>query len=349
MRKQLKKLRSDFYLWRTTVAVKPHFNVPFLKRIFLSLKGFKADQYVQYNFAQNDPQEYITAFERWKSREVDGVYNIVMDDKLIFSEIFGKYIPIPALLAWISHGNIIGMHGHDVNNESLTEFVRQEGSVVIKPTNNGGGTGVYVIHAENGAFDINGKRSSDVALMALVESCRDSIITRFIRQSSFGSALYPHATNTVRIIVVRQKGDSHCTAVAAIQRIGRDTSRPVDNCSMGALASEIDMQTGILGSATSYYKPENLDRLTFHDNHPDTGAPIKGMTIPNWPDLVKSVCTAADQLPYIKLIAWDIVITDAGLCAIEANASCGLDLLQVFRGCRNTALGQFYRDNGVIK
>lgn len=55
----------------------------------------------------------------------------------------------------------------------------------------------------------------------------------------------------------------------------------------------------------------------------------------------------AAKFPYMYFIAWDLVLTDRGICVIEANTSSGVNIIQLWGGQRHGELGDFYRYHGV--
>ena len=46
-------------------------------------------------------KEYLTDVQRWKSRQINGDYNIILDDKRLFYEIFSKYLDIPETIGYL--------------------------------------------------------------------------------------------------------------------------------------------------------------------------------------------------------------------------------------------------------
>ena len=56
-----------------------------------------------------------------------------------------------------------------------------------------------------------------------------------------------------------------------------------------------------------------------------------------------------EKLPYLKFVAWDLLITEKDICVIEANSSSGVNIIQVFGGQKNKELGKFFKENNVIK
>lgn len=66
--------------------------------------------------------------------------------------------------------------------------------------------------------------------------------------------------------------------------------------------------------------------------HPETGAPIEGMAIPDWPALGELVMTVAPLFPGIRTQSWDVALTDRGPVLLEINWGGDLHLHQFAHG-----------------
>lgn len=108
---EIRKFRN----WRGIVWKAPNdFNIPFRTKLRYALKGFKPNEYVWFDLAHNDYKDYISDYERLLSREMNGQCKVILDDKLLFEEIFRNYVRVPAIYAWISEGHIYGLHGYKI-------------------------------------------------------------------------------------------------------------------------------------------------------------------------------------------------------------------------------------------
>ena len=63
----------------------------------------------------------------------------------------------------------------------------------------------------------------------------------------------------------------------------------------------------------------------------------------------KEIVGLANKFPYLNFVAWDVLLTDKGMCIIEANASSGINILQLWGGQKNKELGDLYRYYKLIK
>jgi len=62
------------------------------------------------------------------------------------------------------------------------------------------------------------------------------------------------------------------------------------------------------------------EKIKIHTHHPDTGTLIEGKIIPEW-DSLKNFFTKIGGIikPYIKIVGWDIILTDDSFVVIEGN------------------------------
>ena len=171
----------------------------------------------------------------------------------------------------------------------------------------------------------------------------DYHICEGIKQSKYLNKLYDKTTNTIRMVTLRNPETNEFEVYSAVQRIGTKETIPVDNGSRGGLTAKIDIETGVLTSAKC------IQRTVDFDKHPDSNNPIKGVKIPKWDSIKKEMLDLANKFPYLYFVAWDILLTDEGICIIEANTSSGVNILQLWGGERQKGLGKFYKAHNIIK
>src|SRR5690606_13493700 len=124
----------------------------------------------------------------------------------------------------------------------------------------------------------------------------------------FPKSLYPDATNTMRIMMMRNPLTNQGFIAACAQRIGSKKTYGKDNLALGGYCAGVDIETGKLSSLYP-----NLDK------HPETNKQIKGLIITNWDQIKNELINVFDKLPFLKYIGWDIILTDEGIYAIEGN------------------------------
>lgn len=347
MKNKLKNKIKDKYkelkvYIKQILLAKASYELPFFKRIYMKIKGFTPDQYVLYNLKENNIDNYISEMERWKSREINGKYKLIMDDKLLFPEMFGKYVNVPKNLAWIRNKKIHNFTGNYFTNREFIDLIYKQGKIILKPNYGGGGRGIYIVQKTNKGLLYNNKLISKDKLLEKIKRLDDYIVCEFINQHRYSNEIFDKSINTIRILTIINPESGGVSIVDAVHRIGNKESIPVDNASRGALVAKVDLDSGRLGVARNYFSEQ------VHKNHPDSNSRIKGVKIPFWNNIKKSVIDAARNFPYVYYMAWDIVVTEEGFYVIEVNASTGLDLVQMWEGKRNNQLGEFFKYHGII-
>lgn len=131
---------------------------------------------------------------------------------------------------------------------------------------------------------------------------------------------------TIRVMSCRnERGEFEATN--AVFRMAQNSTVVVDNFHRGGIASNIDIYTGELGSATCGAWGSTVDG--WYEQHHETGVQILRRKLPCWPELIDLVRRAhgsafSDQV----VIGWDVALLDSGPCMIAINKAPDLDMIQ---------------------
>ena len=142
----------------------------------------------------------------------------------------------------------------------------------------------------------------------------------FVQSDDSLARFHPASLNTLRVITFR-RGDRFEVFGAGL-RVGNNGLH-VDNAHGGGIFCEIDPATGVIMT----------DGLDEHGNsylcHPMTGVPFRGEVIPQWEE-VRAFCrSAAQTLPCLRVVGWDVAILPGGkLELIEGNHNPGMNIVQ---------------------
>jgi len=324
-------------------GAKNHFPLPFHKKVRANLfGGYLADQYVLYNFDENDKQNYISEFEWHKSRYINDPFNDMFDNKIICNEILDRYICVPKIFVAKNHGRLIKFT--DITSyEEIITLIHREKKLFIKPIKQGKGEGVYLLSVQENQLYVDDQLKSTAEMISFLKKDSNWLISEAMEQNDYLNSLYNKTTNTIRMIVWKDPKTGDFEIFFAVQRIGTEATIPVDNGSRGGLVAKIDLKTGELSEA------RNLHSLNVWEDHPNSKTKIKGAKIPNWNEVKIEMLALTNHFPFINFIAWDILLTKDGICIIEANTSSGVNIIQLWGGQRKGALGDFYRYHGIIK
>jgi hypothetical protein len=220
-----------------------------------------------------------------------------------------------------------------VRSPGALDRLRQQEAVVLKPSNGRGGTGVRLVSPA----EVEGM---------VAPAGTDLLVQERIVGHPQIAAIYPRSLNTVRILAVRLP-DSGPVLAAAIHRWGTASTGPVDNISSGGLCSAVDIETGRLGPAVG--RPRARSRPEF-DRHPDTGVPISGVVVPEWPAVRDLALELMDAFPEVSHVGWDLVVSDRGVKIIEGNGNMPALYIFQFHGSflGDPRLREYYRSKGLL-
>ncbi|MCV2490721.1 hypothetical protein OF117_15280 [Geodermatophilus sp. YIM 151500] len=228
----------------------------------------------------------------------------------------------------------IGPGGLRVRSPGHGDRLRAQDLVVVKPTSGYGGGGVRLVTPAEAEATVADPRC-------------DLIVQERVLQHPELRAVNPGSLNTLRVLAVRLPGHGPLLA-AAVQRWGRVGTGPVDNLSAGGLCSAVDLDTGRLGPAVG--RPRDRRRVE-HDTHPDSGARIAGVLVPQWPQVRDLAFRLMAAFPELDHVGWDIAVTDRGPLVIEGNGSMpGVNVFQ-FHGpfLTDPRLLEYYVGKGMLR
>ena len=333
-------------MWVTRILFAPnHFKVPFYKRIWYAVfGGYMVDQIALYDFRHQDKKQYLSEFDWYRSRRINDPYSIMLNNKVVFTQIIERYCSTPEIYCVKKGKHFAGLNGREFHNgKDMLDLLDEVGAFVIKPVAAGKGKGIEIVKRTPDGYICNDKPATRDELIHLFNEGKDRLFCAFARQAEYLDNIYADSANTIRMIVLRNTETDKLELCFAVQRIGASWTGAVDNGSMGGLVSNIDIETGTLSEART------LHNLNVYEVHPDTKAQIKGAVIPNWDAIKQGVVEVSTNFPYLDIIAWDILPTRDGFTVIEANASSGVNIIQLWGPQRYGRLGEFYREHGIIK
>lgn len=342
-------------LWRLVRdELQSHTPVPIRHRIALYRRGCLSRSYALYDLARYPIEAYISDWEKacmslfYQSRNPRAGYEYGVNNKLFSTALLGQYVRVPQIYACIEHGQVLPLASNDKFQRPWSEICQSLGGVLVfKPTAGGQGKGVFMLSCEGGDLLINGEHYKESDVDGCIKNLDEYLVVEFIRQGACAMRLFPESTNTLRVITIIDPSDGRPYMPIAMHRIGRMASRPVDNSHRGGVSAEVDCDTGILQRVAAR---DRKGRLSWHEVHPETGAPISGVQIPNWGGIKQKILDTASRLAFYKFMSWDIIVTDDGFAVIEADVVSGLRSLQQHRPLLlDDRLRRFMEYHGLIK
>jgi hypothetical protein len=291
-----------------------------IKRLILISKGFHYNRIIPYDFNKWKFSDYISDFEQKKIQFVNHPYNKLLNNKIIFSTYFSGFFRTPCSYCLINNGYFspISTKTLVTNFKDLAVLAAKNKKLMLKPVEGEDAQGIYLVTFNDGKFQVNYNTYSCNDFEKFIMSLDQYLIEEFIEQGEITRALYPKSSNTLRVITLIDPSTSNPFIPIATIRIGTSNSAPVDFFKLGGLIAYINIENGDLSKSMAM--AEN-NSLVFYDNHPETNGQIKGLNIPRWNEMVdKLLSTAKIIAPLIKVVGWDIIITDDGFVVIEGNS-----------------------------
>lgn len=206
----------------------------------------------------------------------------------------------------------IGRKWIDLNHadaQQLQAFGQQAGAFIVKPADGTHGDGVERIDAD--------AVQDWPALFSTLKGQGRNLCEEIIRQHPALDRIWPGSVNTIRVVTILKEGTAH--VVAAYLRVGNGV-RPVDNFNGGGMVTPVDTETGVIRCAA------RDKRGTLYPQHPATHVTFQGAAIPLWPQVLELVQQAAQVVPEVRYVGWDVAITPAGPLLVEGNHYPGHDI-----------------------
>jgi len=244
----------------------------------------------------------------------------LVDDKVLTKKL--------ALDAGMAVPDLYGVIAHQGEVRRFADIVSERESFVIKPARGSGGDGIIVVtgrskrkrdtfRLSNGVFVSEGEIlhhiSNTVSGQYSLSGSRDAALIEYCVHfdPTFAEVSYQGVPD-VRVIVYRGY------PVMAMVRLPTRASDGKANLHQGAVGAGVDLGSGM--TLTGVLGNELVDE------HPDTGALVAGLEIPNWDFILESSARGYD-VTGLGYLGVDMVIdNERGPLILEMNARPGLNI-----------------------
>lgn len=244
----------------------------------------------------------------------------LVDDKSLTKEL--------ALKAGMAVPDLYGIISHQGEVRRFADIVRDRESFVVKPARGSGGDGIVVVVGRGKRGRGNYRLSSGIFVSEgeILHHISNTVGGQYSLSGNPDTALIEYCVHfdptfaevsyqgvpDIRVVVYRGY------PAMAMVRLPTRASQGKANLHQGAVGAGVDLATG-----------ETLTGV--HDNnvvdeHPDTGAQIAGLQIPNWDFILESSARGYD-VTGLGYLGVDMVIDrDRGPLILEMNARPGLNI-----------------------
>lgn len=293
--------------------------------------------------------------EYMQKREIESLQKIVnseesrvlLDNKILFNLKCNEYglptVPVYAVLTPTqSEGT---MNGIPIirDGDHLLEILKNDNrrSLIFKKMAGSHGEGVMAFWISRGR--VHSHSSLEQEPQRFLDSLRATKSTYILQPKvQQHDALLPIMTNglgTLRVVTTSLDRSIKIDFICLKIPVGKNISDNINGGGTGNLLADIDLESGTIGVVLAGAK-DNEYIVTEVYKHPTTRVLLKGMQLPNWPDLKELALVAASKFSGLRTIGWDIALTQNGPILIEGNWRYDIDLLQMSsqRGLRSEVL-----------
>lgn len=256
--------------------------------------------YVDYKIAEfyrlNDAQRR-TQITRGLSNTIvrrmnDKAYWYLFDDKSTFNNLFKEEVG----RGWLKIGD-------DTSLDDFKTFLAKYPDIIAKPLEGSSGVGIERFTSEHW-------QGREADFLQELKDKQIGIIEERVIQHPKMMEMCPTSVNTIRIATLL--GDKKQGIVYAFLRIG--TGNVMDNVDQGGMAARVDLASGKLLTVGADKKGNT------YTEHPITHTPIIGFQIPYFEEAKAMCLKAAQKVPQMRFVAWDVAITEKGPVFIEGNS-----------------------------
>lgn len=325
----------------------PHSGMSLFDRLRLLRRGYLSASHHIYGFSDGVDTDYLSKLtQSTRTGGLNGDAARHLNDKRSFHRLLaerGHRDVLPEMFAMVEEGDWYGV----TEARELLDVLAREKRLVIKAATGSGGSDVMVCETDGDLIRLDGAPSDERSFRARLERLDNHIVTEFCDQAPYASRLFPDSANTIRPLTLHPEGAGPSLPVAA-HRMGTEASKPVDSSSRGGIAAPIDIGSGELGRA--WRRRMDFGAGGPFSRHPDTGARIEGAVIPGWEQIRERLLAICRDLPELRYVGWDILVTAPGeFMILEGNNQPGEVNFQLDEPLlANDQVRAFYRKHGVI-
>jgi len=319
-------------------------------RLWALSRGFLTESAVRYRLTRENVALYMPDSARFlRTPKINGPFAEALNNKIVFSRIVASHgADVPEYYALIRDGVMtpIGTRHRFRSVDDVLDACLSGGSFIIKPASGGRGYGVMSVGGGDARATLNYEAVSADALRKALASVTDGVVSSRVRHCPYAEAIFPRSTNSMRVLTMWDIDREEPFIVYAAHRFGRPASVPTDNYSRGGVISLVDLETGVLGRL---YSDHDGGEPVWYDDHPDTGARVAGLELPEWDGFVAGLLALCREMSYIPYIGWDIVLTERGFTVIEGNNYPDVTFQFFFPMLEDPRIRRFYEHHRVLR
>jgi hypothetical protein len=295
-------------------------------------RGFFSDRIELYRLTDQNYSDYLSDLDYYKMFPINGFYGRWIDDKLTMRLIlqpFAQYLP--EYYFQIGNGEILRLpdcpEGYGQEIRDMLALLMEKRCLAAKLFAGSVGVGFVKLGYENQGYSINDQPASEQEVQRVLEPWVNMggggyLITEYLHAHPALSRIWSKSANTVRVMVIRERGQPPIVAGSFI-RFGTSATGGVDNTGAGGVACSVEIDSGKFSGG----KICNAGKWDHYNDHPDSNAPISG-EVPFWPLITQKLIEISSYIPQVIYLGYDVVITPEGFKIIEINSHQALRSIQ---------------------
>ncbi|NER13992.1 hypothetical protein GWK08_11110 [Leptobacterium flavescens] len=227
-----------------------------------------------------------------------------LSDKNLLGKVFDG-VKMPATVVQ----NINGFYTKDgrvISKEEAISLCSEHSRLIFKPSiHSGGGVGVVVCSINNGMTDFKNKSLEEL----LSSYRRDFIVQEVVKQNKVIASLNPSSLNTLRVVSYLR--EEEVVVLSTAVRIG-GKGQFTDNVAISGVACGLN-EDGSL-------KDLGYNKMYQPFEKGEDGIVFSTVKIPFYDKVKETVKKLHAQIPYFRLVSWDIALDDSDeVVLIEYN------------------------------
>ena len=270
------------------------------------------------NLSSEEKKTFVTAKKFFKIIDYlnNPNYTILLNDKLIFNQLFNKYLKREYI-------NL-----REANVDDFKKFLSNKKVVFAKDPNGEGGHGVSKIVVQN--YDLD-KLYDDL------KNNKQYLVEEAIVQSSELNEINPNVVNSFRVITLMDKeGKVHLLGNAL--RINQDETDVIGctndlYCSFG---EDGKINSNVIDDYGEVYL-----------EHPLTHKKFSEVQVKDVKKAFDMCLEAHEKIPQIRYIGWDIAFSENGPVMVEGNEYPGYGLIQHYK-LKNSKTGHLKEISDIL-
>jgi len=246
--------------------------------------------YLEFEFYKLNRKQRKTYLTSGKNNQIVKKYNNkdywhILDNKNEFNDYFKKYLNRDYLKP-------------NSTKKQFDSFIKNKDKIIIKPIDGIGGEGIKIVSTKE---------------KNLYEKTKIYLLEEVIIQHDDLNKLYGKSINSIRMFTFYDGKKVHL--LQSILKIGNNSV--TDNFSSGGMYAFLNDDGVVITPFID--KDDNI-----YEYHPISKEKLLGFKVPLFDKAVKTILSAAKEIPEIAYIGWDVAITNDNISVIEGNSYPGV-------------------------